>query len=145
MENSTEDVEVRSIDVELDLEHALQEHYVLKQSLNLWQGPKYPGYCSIIEHIRSFENWGLGLKLNLRLSLKLKLDFLSHTLMKAQWSLSTPKIISLVTSVKSCITRKLISIELMTSLTCESGPRRDTFCTSTVQSTKLRARDDGMM
>jgi hypothetical protein len=63
MENSTEDVEVRSIDVRHDvgrnehLEHALQEHYVLKQAVNLWQGPKYPGYCSIIKRVRSFDNW----------------------------------------------------------------------------------------
>jgi hypothetical protein len=61
-ENSTEDVEVRSIDVGLDvgrnehLEHALQEHYVLKQ-VNLWQGPKYTGCCSIIKCVQSFDNW----------------------------------------------------------------------------------------
>jgi hypothetical protein len=56
-------VEVRSINVGPDvgrdehLEHALQEHYFLKQAVNLWQGPKFPGYCSIIERVSSFENW----------------------------------------------------------------------------------------
>jgi hypothetical protein len=63
MENSTEDVEVCFIDVGLDVgrnehfEHALQEHCVLKQAVNLWQGPKYPGYSSIIERVQLFENW----------------------------------------------------------------------------------------
>ena len=35
---------------------ALQKHYVLKQAVNLWQGPKYPAYCSLIDRVRSFEN-----------------------------------------------------------------------------------------
>jgi hypothetical protein len=60
MENSTE---IRSVNVGSDdgrdehLEHALKEHCVLKQAINLWQGPKYPGYFSIIERVRSFQNW----------------------------------------------------------------------------------------
>jgi len=28
----------------------------MKQAVNLWQGPKYPAYCSLIERVRSFEN-----------------------------------------------------------------------------------------
>ena len=35
---------------------ALQEHYVLKEAVNLWQGPKYPAYCSLIDRVRSFKN-----------------------------------------------------------------------------------------
>jgi len=57
-----EEAVVRSVDVGPDnegneyLNHALQEHYVLKQFVNLWQGPKYPAYCSLIDRVRSFEN-----------------------------------------------------------------------------------------
>jgi hypothetical protein len=58
MKNSA-DVKVRSIDVggNKQLDHTLQDHYVLKQAVNLRQGPKYPVYCWIIERTRSFENW----------------------------------------------------------------------------------------
>jgi hypothetical protein len=58
----SEDVEVRSIDVGPELEgnkhlnRALQEHYILKQAVNIWQGPKYPAYCSLIERARSFRS-----------------------------------------------------------------------------------------
>jgi hypothetical protein len=58
----SEGVEERSIDVGPDLqekEHlnrALQEHYVLKQAVNIRQGPKYPASCSLIERAQSFES-----------------------------------------------------------------------------------------
>jgi len=57
-----EDVWVCSVDVGSDMygnEHlnpALQEHYVLKQAVNHWQGPKYSAYCLLIERVRSFDN-----------------------------------------------------------------------------------------
>jgi hypothetical protein len=57
-----EEAVVRSVDVGPDnegneyLNRALQEHYVLKESVNLWQGPKYPAYCSLIDRVLSFEN-----------------------------------------------------------------------------------------
>ena len=38
------------------LNRALQKHFVLKQVVNIWQGPKYPAYCSLIDRVRSFEN-----------------------------------------------------------------------------------------
>jgi len=68
METSTdsgpvpEDSWVCSVDLGPDrygnecLNRTLQEHYVLKQAVNLWQGPKYPAYCSLIERVRSFDN-----------------------------------------------------------------------------------------
>ena len=57
-----EDAVVCSVDVRPDREgneyliRALQEHYVLRQAVNLWQGPKYTDYCSLIDRVRSFEN-----------------------------------------------------------------------------------------
>ena len=57
-----EEVSVQSIDVGPDtvgneyLNRTLQEHFVLKQVVNIWQGPKYPTYCSLIDRVRSFEN-----------------------------------------------------------------------------------------
>jgi hypothetical protein len=54
--------EVLSIDVEPDLkgnEHLdrrLQENFVLKQAVNLWQGPKNPATCSLAERIIYFES-----------------------------------------------------------------------------------------
>jgi hypothetical protein len=38
------------------LNRALQEHFILKQVVNIWQDPKYPAYCSPIDRVRSFEN-----------------------------------------------------------------------------------------
>jgi len=38
------------------LNRVLQENFVLKQVVNLWRGPKYPAYCSLIDRVRSFEN-----------------------------------------------------------------------------------------
>jgi hypothetical protein len=61
-EKRSADVGPLSIDVEPDLksnwylDRSLQEHYVLKQAVNLWHGPKYPSYCALAERIRSFEN-----------------------------------------------------------------------------------------
>jgi len=68
MENSTdsypvpEDGWVYSVDVGPNrhgkeyLNRMLQEHYVLKKAVNLWQGPSYPTYCSLIDRVRSLEN-----------------------------------------------------------------------------------------
>jgi len=39
------------------LNRALQEPYVLKQAVILWQGPRYPAYCSLIDRVRSFDNF----------------------------------------------------------------------------------------
>jgi len=60
-----EDAVVSSIDVGPDqegheyLNRTTQEHYDLKQAVNLWQGPKYTDYCSLIDRVRSFQdsNW----------------------------------------------------------------------------------------
>jgi hypothetical protein len=44
---------VLSIDEEPDLKgnmylgRSLQENFVVKQAIKLWQGPKYPAYCSL--------------------------------------------------------------------------------------------------
>jgi len=38
------------------LNRALQEHFVLKQVVNIWQRPKHPEYCALIDRERSFEN-----------------------------------------------------------------------------------------
>ena len=38
------------------LDFILQEHYALKSAIHLWNGPKYPDYCSLPQRIRSFEN-----------------------------------------------------------------------------------------
>ena len=38
------------------LNRALQEHFVLKQVVNIWQGPKHSEYCALIDRVRSFEN-----------------------------------------------------------------------------------------
>jgi len=57
-----EEVSVQSIDVGPDtvgneyLNRTLQEHFVLKQVVNIWQGPRYPAYCGLIYRVRSFEN-----------------------------------------------------------------------------------------
>jgi len=57
-----EEAPVRSVGVGPDnegneyLNRVLQEHFVLKQVVNIWQGPKYPAYCSLIDRVRSFEN-----------------------------------------------------------------------------------------
>jgi len=56
-----EEAPVRSVDVGPDevneyLNRALQGHFVLKQVVNIWQGPKYPAYCSLINRVQSFEN-----------------------------------------------------------------------------------------
>ena len=32
-----------------DLNRALQEDFVLKQVVNIWEGPKYTAYCSLID------------------------------------------------------------------------------------------------
>jgi hypothetical protein len=68
MENSTDSDRVPqngwvcSVDVGPDrngskyLNRTLQEHYFLKQAVNLRQGPRYPAYCSLIDRVRSFEN-----------------------------------------------------------------------------------------
>jgi len=60
--DSWQDAAVRSADVGPNrnwneyLNRALQKHYVLKEALNLWQGPMYRNYCSLINRVRSFEN-----------------------------------------------------------------------------------------
>jgi hypothetical protein len=57
-----EEAAVRSADVGPDNEgnkyinRTLQKHFVLKQVVNIWQGPKYPAFCSLIDRVRSFEN-----------------------------------------------------------------------------------------
>jgi len=68
MENSSdsntvpEEAPIRSVDVGPDnegneyLNRALQEHFVLKQIVNIWQVPRYPAYCALIDRVRSFEN-----------------------------------------------------------------------------------------
>jgi len=68
MENSSdsntvpEEAPVWFVDVGADnegneyLNSALQEHFVLKQVVNIRQGPKYPAYCLLIHRVRSFEN-----------------------------------------------------------------------------------------
>jgi len=38
------------------LNRTLHEHYVLKHAVNLWQGRRYPAYCSLIDRVRFFEN-----------------------------------------------------------------------------------------
>jgi len=48
---------VSSLDVGPDregnehLDRALQEHYTMKQAINLWQGPRYPDYHSLIDRV----------------------------------------------------------------------------------------------
>jgi hypothetical protein len=39
-----------------NLTRALQDHYITKQAINLWEGPKYPDYNLLIESVCSFEN-----------------------------------------------------------------------------------------
>jgi len=36
---------------------ALQDSYACKQAINLWQGPRYLDYNSLIERVRSSENF----------------------------------------------------------------------------------------
>jgi len=56
-----EDGWVCSVDVGPDrhgneyLNRVVQDHYVLKQAVNLWQGSRNPAYCSLIDRVRTFE------------------------------------------------------------------------------------------
>jgi len=38
------------------LNRQLQEHFVLKEVLNIWQGPKHPEYCGLIDRVHSFKH-----------------------------------------------------------------------------------------
>jgi hypothetical protein len=52
-----EDVEP-DMQANAQLHRQLQEHFVTKQAINIWAGPKYPNYNTLIERVKSFENSG---------------------------------------------------------------------------------------
>jgi len=53
---------VLSVDVGPDtvgnahLNRQLQENFVLKQVVNIWQRPKHPEYCGLIDPVHSFKH-----------------------------------------------------------------------------------------